>query len=303
MQINNNPLVSCIIPTFNRGEKIGKALESVITQSYRNIEILVVDDQSVDNTKEIVEEYVKTDARIKYLLNPTKGANNARNHGITNAKGEYIALLDDDDVWLETKIQKQLNVFNQLNDKYGVVYCSFLRKKMNKNTYKQHPSKLSRIKNGNILKRLLKRNFIGTPTLFIKTEVFNKSGLFNPNYKSFQDWELLIRIAKDYNFYYLQEPLVHVFESGDSITLNKLGRAMTSFRLLKQNIALYKNKPRLLSYRYCAIGFALLKLKRYKAAKLFLYRSIKHNYFNIEAILYLFIAQLIKPTLWNSAKK
>lgn len=287
--MKNNPLVSCVIPTFNRGEKIGDAIESVLIQTYKNLEILVVDDQSIDNTKDVVAELAKSDSRIKYLLNPVKGANNARNHGILNAKGEFIALLDDDDVWLESKIEKQLNAIHKLDDKYGVVFCSFLRKKINSDSSRIHPSIFSRIKNGNLLNKLLKRNFIGTPTLFIKTEVFKKSGLFNPAYKSFQDWELLIRIAKHYNFCFLREPLVNVFESGDSITLNKKNRAMASFKILKQNMELYNNKPRLLSFRYCSIGFSLLKLKYKWAAKLFLCRSLKHNFLNIEALFYLFV--------------
>jgi len=287
--MENKLLVSCVIPTFNRGEKIGNAVESVRNQSYKNLEILVVDDQSPDNTKDVVAELAKSDARIKYLLNPVKGANNARNYGILNAKGDFIAFLDDDDVWLEPKIEKQIKAIQEADDKCGVVFCSFLRKKINSNSTRIHPSRFSGIKNGNILNKLLKRNFIGTPTLFIKAEVFKKSGLFNPSYKSFQDWELLIRIAKHYNFCFLREPLVKVFESGDSITLNKKNRALTSFRILKQNRELYQNKPRLLSYRYCAIGFSFLKIKHKRAARLFLYRSLKHNFLNIEALFYLFV--------------
>lgn len=287
--MNNNPLVSCVIPTFNRGEKVSNAIESVQIQTYKNLEILVIDDQSTDNTREIIKEIIKSDSRIKYLRNSEKGANNARNYGILSATGEFIALLDDDDVWLATKIEKQLSAIQKLNDEYGVVYCSFIRKKINRNSTRIHPSKFSGSKDGNILNKLLKRNFIGTPTLFVRAEVFKKSGLFNPEYTAFQDWELLIRIANHYKFCFLREPLVKVYESGDSITLNKKNRALTSFKILKQNMDLYHKKPRLLSYRYCAIGFSFLKLKHKRAAKLFLMRSLKHNILNFEALFYLFI--------------
>lgn len=287
--MNESPLISCVIPTHNRAEKVIKAIESVLSQSYRNLELLVVDDQSVDNTKEVIELLSKKDKRVKYFLNPTKGANNARNFGITNAKGEYIAFLDDDDTWVDSKLEKQLNVFNTLGNKYGVVYCTFVRKSHKGKALKYHPSRFSRIKNGDILNRLLKRNFISTCALFVKAEVFQKSGMFDPKYKSFQDWELLTRIACDYHFYYLKEILVNVYESNDSITLNKKGRVLTKIMHLKQFMGLYEKRPRLLSFRYCDLGFTLLKLKRDSFAKLFLLRSLKHNFLNIEALLYLLI--------------
>lgn len=286
--MNNEPLVSCIIPTYNRGEKVGRAIKSILSQTYTNLELLVVDDQSVDNTKEIVKDLAKTDFRIKYLLNPKKGANNARNFGIINARGQYISFLDDDDIWLSSKLEKQLNVFQKLGEKYGLVFCPFVIKKSNGKTSEGRPSRFSIIRNGDMLNRLLKRNFITTSTIFVKSEVFQKCGMFAPRYKSYQDWELLTRIARQYFFYYLKEPLVIAFESDDSITRDKKGRVLTSLMHLKQNMELYEKNHSLLSFRYCAIGFTLLKLKRYKAAKRFIYRSLKYNKLNFEAIFYLF---------------
>ena len=288
-KMNDNPLISCVIPTHNRASKVITAIESVLTQTYHNIEILVIDDQSVDNTKEVVELISQKDKRVKYLLNPIKGANNARNFGIVNANGQYIALLDDDDMWLDSKLEKQLNAFQGLGSKYGIVYCTFARKSTKGKVVRNHPSRFSRIKNGDILNRILKRNFITTSTLFIKAEVFQKSGMFDPKYKSFQDWELLTRIACDYHFYYLKETLVNVYESNDSITLDKRGRVLTKIMHLKQFMSLYEIRPRLLSFRYCDLGFTLLKLKRDGFARLFLLRSLKHNMLNFEALLYLLV--------------
>lgn len=281
------PLISCIIPTHNRAGKLTTAVESVLSQTYPNLELLIVDDQSKDNTKEVVELMAHKDKRIKYLLNPVKGANNARNFGITNANGQYIAFLDDDDSWVDTKLEKQLNVFQGLGNEYGVVYCTFARQSTKGNVKRTHPSRFSIIKNGNILNRLLKRNFISTCALFVKAEVFQKSGMFSPKYKSFQDWELLTRIACDYHFYYLKETLVNVFESNDSITLDKRGRVITKIMHLKQFMHLYKERPRILSFRYCDLGFTLLKLKRYGYARFFLLKSLQCNKLNLEALMYL----------------
>ncbi len=290
--MKDTPLISCVIPTYNRSQKVVQAIESVLGQSYSNLEVLVVDDQSKDDTKQVVEKLAQGNPRIKYFYNPSKGANNARNHGIKNAQGEFIAMLDDDDQWDKLKLEKQLQAFNKLDSNYGVVYCTFARKKNNGKILRTHPSRFSSSKNGNILKRLLKRNFITTSTILVKTEVFKKSGLFNPRYKSFQDWELLTRIARDYYFYHIPEVLVNVYESGDSITLDKHGRVITKYMHLKQFLDLYEGQPKLLSKRYSSLGFTLFKLKRNGFARLFLKRSLKYNPLNLEALFLLLILSL-----------
>lgn len=290
--MKDTPLISCVIPTYNRSQKVVQAIESVLGQSYSNLEVLVVDDQSKDDTRQVVEKLAQGNPRIKYFYNPSKGANNARNHGIQNAQGDFIAMLDDDDQWDKLKLEKQLQAFNKLDSNYGVVYCTFARKKNNGKILRTHPSRFSSSKNGNILKRLLKRNFITTSTILVKTEVFKKSGLFNPRYKSFQDWELLTRIARDYYFYHIPEVLVNVYESGDSITLDKHGRVITKYMHLKQFLDLYEGQPKLLSKRYSSLGFTLFKLKRNGFARLFLKRSLKYNPLNLEALFLLLILSL-----------
>lgn len=295
--MTEKPLISCVLPTYNRAAKLTNAVQSVLSQTYSNFEILIVDDQSVDDTALVVRELMVKDARIQYLHNPVKGANNARNFGIDNAKGEYIAFLDDDDVWMETKLEKQVNAIQLLGPEYGVVYCTFARKKVNGTVLKQHPGRFSRVKNGNILNRLLNRNFITTSTLLIKAEAFAKCGKFNPKYKSFQDWELLTRIAVDYHFFYVREVLVNVYESNDSITLDKKGRVITKYMHLKQFMNLYESRPGLLSARYSSLGFTLVKLKRYGFAGKFLKRSLKINPMNFEAlilILFINVRKLVK---------
>jgi glycosyltransferase involved in cell wall biosynthesis len=278
------PLISCIIPTHNRSAKVVLAIESILAQTYTELEILVVDDQSIDSTKEVVEAMIQKDQRIRYFRNPNKGANNARNFGIQHAKGKFIAFLDDDDVWMNSKLEKQFKLMSTLGPEFGVVYCTFARKKTTGKILRRHPSRFSSFKNGNILDRLLKRNFITTSTLFVKTEVFQKCGMFDPGYKSFQDWELLTRIARDFHFFYLKEILVNVYESNDSITLDKRGRVLTKLKHLKQFMDLYELNPRLLSGRYSSLGFTLLKLKRFGFSKKFLLRSLKYNALNIEAL-------------------
>ena len=117
----NDPLVSVIIPTRNRAKFLARAIESVLKQKYSKIECIVVDDASMDNTKEAVLAF--NDSRILYLRNKVRiKASGSRNRGIKAAKGHYIAILDDDDEWLPDKIKKQVIKFGSVSKKVGVIY-------------------------------------------------------------------------------------------------------------------------------------------------------------------------------------
>ncbi len=96
-----NPLISVIIPTYNRANFLGEAIESVLSQTYKNLEVIIIDDGSTDDTRQLIEKY--TDKRIIYLYQEHGGTSAARNKGIQEAKGEYIAFLDSDDIWLSPK--------------------------------------------------------------------------------------------------------------------------------------------------------------------------------------------------------
>ncbi|MCB0543765.1 MAG: glycosyltransferase family 2 protein, partial [Saprospiraceae bacterium] len=101
-------LVSCVVPTYNRAAFLKDAIESTLAQDYPNWELIIVDDQSADNTAEVAKAYAEKDPRIRYFLNPQKGVSSARNYGIEMAKGQYIAFLDDDDISLPHRFGSQL---------------------------------------------------------------------------------------------------------------------------------------------------------------------------------------------------
>ena len=118
--MQNLPLISVIIPTYNRGSLILGAVNSVLNQTYRNIELLVVDDCSTDNTSQILENL--KDSRIKYIrLEKNSGACTARNKGIEYASGEFIAFNDSDDLWLPEKLERQLAFLKENNA--DIVLC------------------------------------------------------------------------------------------------------------------------------------------------------------------------------------
>ena len=107
----NYPKVSVIIPTYNRQKLLPKAIKSVLNQTFKNFELIIVDDGLTDNTKEIIKEFQKRDPRIKYIWQENFGAPaGPKNTGIKNSKGEYIAFLDDDDEWLPEKLERVIEI-------------------------------------------------------------------------------------------------------------------------------------------------------------------------------------------------
>lgn len=232
------PLVSAIITTHNRPQLLECAIKSVLQQTFHNLECIVVDDASSDSTESIY----KDDSRIIYVRIPSeesRGGNHARNVGVQHAKGEYVAFLDDDDIWLPQKIEKQLNLFQQ-NSK-SVVFCGRIFKKISsgKCEYQQliPPEKFS----GNISRLILCTYVTSTSCLMIPKSLFAQVGLFDENLIFWQEYELTIRLAQIAPFYFVPEPLVECLdESGNS------QRISNKFINWKKNISYIRTKHAIL---------------------------------------------------------
>lgn len=197
--------VSVILTSFNgvtRGY-LGFAIESVLNQTYKEFELLIIDDGSMDGTKEFCKKYLD-DSRVQYIYQVNKGLASARNTGIEKSQGKYICFLDDDDVWKEDKLQKQVEFFEK-NPDVGMVYTNLeLIDEIGKVIgYQKHKA------NGDIYKELFFENIVDAPSsCMIKKEVFEKVGNFKEWMKSNEDYELWFRIAKEYKIYSINEPLV-----------------------------------------------------------------------------------------------
>ena len=200
--------VSVIIPTYNRGYDIRKSIYSVINQSYKPYEIIVVSDGSNDNTKEVVENIMREYPFISfYEYFPNRGANFARNYGIKKSKGDYIAFLDDDDQWLEKKLEKQMNIFKRYNN-IDLVYTGLNNIYLEDNIkYISLPEKYD-----NISKEILFHNIVSTTsTVCVKKDVLIDVGGFDENLPALQDYELWIRICQKYKIYGIREPLINYY--------------------------------------------------------------------------------------------
>ena len=197
------PLISIIIPAYNRANTIVTALESIRKQTYRNWEAVVVDDGSTDNTGEIVNQVANNDVRIHLIRHENnRGGQAARNTGIKAAKGEWIAFLDSDDEYLPDSLQVRLAATEK--DKVSVVHsgCYVVQDDGIKKIY----SLPGNTGGGQIYKKLLKNEGPVFPGLFVSKEAFRKINYLDERITAFQEWDTVIRLARYYAFGFVPQP-------------------------------------------------------------------------------------------------
>lgn len=248
-------MVSVIIPSYNRAEQVEKSVRSVLNQTYVDLELIIVDDCSVDNTEEIIRKI--NDKRLRYYrLNENKGACYARNLGIQKSKYDLIAFHDSDDIWYPDKLEKQVKLLKQLPEEYGMVFCS-LKRDYGKD--KIVPPLDAIDTSGFIYSKLLKGNFISTQTILCKKNVFAEVGSFDDSLPAFQDWDLVLRVSKKFKIKHLQECLVEVIISGDSISLNHSKRLFAFEQIIRK----YKHEvsKRVLKDWYYEAGYIAIKAR------------------------------------------
>jgi len=206
--------VSVIVPTYNRAHLITEAIDSILNQTFKDFELIIVDNYSSDDTESIVKSYA--DERIRYFKHQNNGLVSInRNYGINKSRGEYTAFLDDDDLWLPEKLEKQVE-FLDSDKELGLVYSDTYIIGSNGNL-REH-TYFYRIKpfRGNVFNKLLQGNFIPMLTVVIRKEVLDKVGGFNPRYKICQDYDLWLRIAEYYPIDFIEQPLAKYRVHGGS---------------------------------------------------------------------------------------
>jgi len=202
------PLVSIITITRNRAKIISRSIESILNQSYSNFEHIIVDGASTDNTVEVVKAY--KDKRIKLIqLNENIPIPKTIQIGFEESRGKYITFLDDDDEYLPTKIEKQLNLIKKLSHDYGFVYCWM---DYYDNSNHKHISSFQPKFRGNVSELIVERpNLSGTPTFFFRRNVYKQFGGWKEGIGIISDWELAVRVCQQYKVDFVPEALVKVF--------------------------------------------------------------------------------------------
>ena len=201
------PLVSVVVPTYDRPDVLPRAIESVAVQTYPNVELLVVDDHSPTPARESLDgSSVDGFTRFECIRHErNRGGSAARNTGIEAAEGEFIAFLDDDDEWVEKKLERQVAAFEQGGDDIGLVYTGVRQVNGDGETNAVKTPDVS----GNVLEEMLCRNFIGTfSAVMVRADVVDRVGTPDERFPSWQDWEWYVRIASESQFGAVPEPLV-----------------------------------------------------------------------------------------------
>lgn len=228
-------LISVIIPTYNRKEKLVKCIESVLGQSYEKIEVLVVDDASADGTEELFGNI--SDMRLKYLRYETnRGACYARNYGAKRAKGEFLAFQDSDDVWHADKLEKQYGFL--LSEEADMCFCGMNRVSDTGSRF-YYPVHPFHPEHG--LEEFLAENRASTQTMLMHRRVWDQLR-FDEGIRRYQDWDFGIRAASQFSLCYLPEALVESEVGSDSIS-SRVKSYPHLLHLYNKHEALYRQYP------------------------------------------------------------
>jgi glycosyltransferase involved in cell wall biosynthesis len=238
------PLVSVIIPTYNRADYLKLALKSVLEQTYKNIEVIVADDGSMDNTAEVVADF--NDPRVKYFYQRNTGLPAVtRNRGLREASGEYVAFLDSDDMWQPEKLEIQVEYLRNQPDYHLAYSNAWIIDETD--ARKGLIMDLELFKEGEIFKYLVKYNFIPQLTVLMKRKVFDEIGFFNedPTLRAVEDYEYWLRVALRHKIGFVKEPLaMYRVHSGGMSRAANLAPAQQKilFSLLEDPSVPNKNK-------------------------------------------------------------
>ncbi len=222
MSATLNDDVSVIIPTFNRSKFLERSVMSVVNQTVKPTEIIIVDDGSTDDTKSVVDRLINsvTDIRIIYTYQDNAGAGAARNTGVMNSSCKWIAFNDSDDEWLPTKLERQIE-YSKLHPEYDMIYCSYVLIREGQQTVSIAPYTQDRkITEGSIHINLLVKNTIGTPTILMKKNDFEICGGFDSALKCIEDWDFVINFSKEHLIGYVDEVLVKAHRVDLSVSFN-----------------------------------------------------------------------------------
>lgn len=230
----NEQLISVIIPTYNRAASIKDSIDSVLDQTYSNLEIIVIDDASTDNTEEIVKSI--KDNRIIYYKLPENGkVAHARNIGVSMSSSDIIVFHDSDDLCMPDRIEKQYSYLAE-HPEYDLVYSALRVTKGNQSIIFP-PGNYNEKLEGDIHKELLLCNTIDCPAIMMRKSVFCETNGFNETYPNLSDWEFVIRVSENHLIGYINEPLIISILLDTGISADRSKFYMTRARMIVEKKA------------------------------------------------------------------
>jgi glycosyltransferase involved in cell wall biosynthesis len=306
MTYEHKPIISVIIPTYNRGEYICETIESVFEQTYKDFEIIIVDDGSTDDTRQLIEPYL---SRIKYIYQENAGVSAARNTGIIASESEYVAFLDSDDLWLTNKLKLQME-FLDSNPQLGMVYadaCMFSNDQIIYSSF----LKLKKFTSyGYIFGNLIKEDFIITSTVLVRREVFKDVGTFDESLSVAEDYDMWLRIARKYQIGLINECLVKYRKHNTNISsLKSITYPDMEIRVLKKHeVSEYPDQDYIkqcikkrMAELYFSHGYVALEQENNKMARADFFRSLVYGRLKLRTIFLIFLT-LTNPIVTNNIR-
>lgn len=229
----NNDLVSVVIATYNMGDYIESAIDSILKQSYQNFELIVVDDGSVDDTEQRMAAY-GGNAKIKYIKQENQGQPKAKNRGLKETTGAYVAFCDADDLWEPSKLELQMACFDHDPD-IGVVYSEVSYIDGDGAPIKKDQPYVRY--SGFVTEQLILKNFIPFGTALVKKKCFETHGCFDEKLPMGIDWDLWLRFSLAYKFYYLNEATYIYRIWPGQMSSNYRGRYKNAFLIMNKFIS------------------------------------------------------------------
>ena len=275
---NKTPTVTVVIPCYNSMRYIAETMETVLNQTYQDFEVLVVNDGSTDDTPNWVDQLSKQEPKVRMVSQANQGLAGARCTGVTNARGKYIAFIDDDDLWESTKLEKQVNSLEN-NPKAGICYTwTALADSEGKATGRVIASDAE----GDVWKQMTEMNIVccgSTP--MIRRSCFDEVGLFFHDVSPSDDWDMWWRIAAKYPFTVIKQPLIRYRQHPNNSSKKCEHMLETSRIVIERNFA---NAPtELLHYRnrsygciYLYLAWRAIENNNWELAQEYRNRAISH---------------------------
>jgi glycosyltransferase involved in cell wall biosynthesis len=292
-------LVSVILPCYNGARWLGRAIESVLSQTYEHLELVIIDDGSTDNSKEIIDSYMG-DARIRYVYQSNRGFSAAINRGIMASCGYLVGLIGQDDLWLLRKLELQVDYLNKYptfdlvhSDVYFIDSDGRILGEKKAKAPSYHSTRQE------VIKRLFLDNFIGFETVLVKRQCFDELGLFDERMTGFSDHDMWLRLAGSFNIGYLGLSLSKKRRHDLQISKAKLENVLNDeFLVVEKAIDRYPFlktvEQKKLASVYYPLGLLSLKKGNIEEAKQNLLKTIRCQPWKLEAI-----AAYIAPTLYT----
>ncbi len=294
------PTVSVIIPSYNCAHYLATAIESVLAQTYKDLEIIVIDDGSMDDTPDVVVPYLD---RITYIRQVNKGLPAARNTGIRASTGDFIALLDSDDSWLPQKLTRQMPLF--LDPTVGIVYTDFSVLYADGRTLSSYLAQRPLASEGFILDKYILSRFLFPSTMVLRREAMEQCGLFDEEMLAAEDIELFARICLRWKVARLPDALMIRTEGANNITAN--GSKLNDYtilafeKILKRETSLPSSSRRLmheeLGRQHWWRAYSAFKAGRLASARNDLLRAMTYDKRNLRTCAPLLAASFLPRTL------